>query len=95
MYVWLAYLWSQGRTWTSRVNAGTMAGFIILSQSITGLYLGQGHLSDMLVGLLLGTLWLAIPIGLSQWLAATPVAVKGPSAPRKSLRTTGDMADLE
>lgn len=64
MYTWLAYLWGRRRKWASRVNAGTIAGFVILSQSITGLYLGQAHLSDVLAGLLLGTLWLAIPIGL-------------------------------
>jgi membrane protein DedA with SNARE-associated domain len=62
---WLAYVWGHQRNWSSQVNAGTAAAFVIASISITGLYLAQAHLSDVLAGLSIGLLWLGIPLALA------------------------------
>lgn len=62
VYGWLAYVWGRQRDWNSQVHAGTMAAFVSISIGIIGLYLAQAHLSDVLVALPLGLLWLGIPL---------------------------------
>ncbi len=62
---WLAFVWGRQHSWSSQVNAGTAAAFITVSISITGLYLAQAHLSDVLAGLSMGLLWLGIPLALA------------------------------
>lgn len=65
VYGWLAHLWQQERPWSSRVNGATVAIFLSASVGITGLYLGQANLSDVLAGWSLGFLWLGIPLSAS------------------------------
>ena len=62
VYGWLAHLWQLERPWSSRVNGATVAIFLSASVGITGLYLGQANLSDVLAGWSLGFLWLGIPV---------------------------------
>lgn len=66
VFGWLAYLWQQERAWSHRINAATTAVFLTVSVGITGLYLGQANLSDVLAGWSLGFLWLGIPISVSE-----------------------------
>lgn len=66
VYGWLAHLWQQERKWSRRINAATIAVFLTASVGITGLYLGQANLSDVLAGWSLGFLWLGIPISVSE-----------------------------
>lgn len=63
---WLAYLVSNHRSWSARTNAGTIAAFLSISIGLIGLYLLQARLSDVLMGLTLGILWLGVPIALAQ-----------------------------
>ncbi|MDX1521447.1 MAG: VTT domain-containing protein [Anaerolineae bacterium] len=65
VYGWVTHLWQQGRAWSGRINGATVAIFLCASVGITGLYLGQASLSDVLVGLSLGFLWLGIPVSIS------------------------------
>jgi len=67
IYGWTAYLWGKNRVWGNRVNAGTIAAFVIISVNLFGLYIGQARLSDVLAGLMLGILWLGLLVGLKQW----------------------------
>lgn len=69
IYGWMAYLWGENRAWGNRVNAGTITGFVIISVSLFGLYIGQARLSDVLAGLMLGVLWLGLLVGFKQWQA--------------------------
>ena len=70
VYGWLAYLWGREQSWSSQVHAGTIAAFLTVSIAIAGLYLAQGHLSDVLIGLALGLLWLGLPLALASGEAA-------------------------
>ena len=65
VYGWLAHLWQQERAWSGWINATTVAVFLTISIGITGLYLGQANLSDVLAGWSLGFLWLGIPVSAS------------------------------
>jgi membrane protein DedA with SNARE-associated domain len=60
VYGWLAYLWQQERAWSSKVNGAMVAIFLSVTVGITGLYLGQANLSDVLAGWSLGFLWLSL-----------------------------------
>ncbi len=60
VYGWLAYLWQQDRAWSSKVNGAMVAVFLSVTVGITGLYLAQAHLSDVLAGWSLGFLWLSL-----------------------------------
>jgi hypothetical protein len=62
VYGWLAYLWQQERDWSSRINGVMVAVFLSASVGITGLYLEQAKLSDVLAGFSLGFLWLGVPL---------------------------------
>ena len=66
VYGWLVVLWQQEQPWAGRVNRATVAAFFPLTIGITGLYLGQANLSDVLAGLSLGFLWLGIPLALAE-----------------------------
>ncbi|MCA9962735.1 MAG: VTT domain-containing protein [Anaerolineales bacterium] len=65
VYGWLAYLWGQPRGWAAKVNGATLAVFGSIVIGITGLYLHQAHLSDVLVALPLGFLWLGLALALA------------------------------
>ncbi len=84
VFGWLAVLWLKHRSWTSRVNGTTVAAFLPLSIGVTGLYLRQANLSDVMAGLSLGFLWLAIPLAL----AGDDLAQAGRSAKDKAGKMT-------
>ncbi len=70
VYGFLAYFcWRNSVSWKAKINFLSAAVLLICSIAFSRLYLGAHYLSDILGGLLLGSLWLIIGISFSEWLS--------------------------
>ncbi len=65
VFGWWTYVWARDKGWNQQVNASTGAAFVTAAVGLSTLVVGEAHLSDVLFGLPLGLLWLAIPLALA------------------------------
>ncbi len=95
-YGFIGYLLIRGsKRWTHRVNLFFATLFLVLLIGLSRIVLGVHYLSDVLSGYLVGTLWLIVAIGITEWLVATGrVDLRSKPRPGSRWAVTGSLTAL-